>query len=261
MAACHTGDGRHVDVLLVLLANPSAVHPEDVYRAVAREDFFHLPVGVLLELLPPPGPLLRGIGGVAPAVGIDVPPVVLRVPVGFGEVGAYHEAFLAEGFKDVFQHVALRIVAEGMMGDGEVGLLGVEHAEAVVVLGGEDHVLHAGILHGVGPLLRVELRGVELVGQSPVPVFILIERARSVLRDPVFVADRPRLDDARHAVDAPVHEHSELLVLPLVEFLQHQLVGGPHVGLRPLVHISLCPSAGRQQQGRQRHHDLFLHIL
>ena len=186
MAARHLGDGRHVEVLLVLLANPSAVHPEDVYRAVAREDFFHLSVGVLLELLPPPGPLLRGIGGVAPAVGIDVPPVVLRVPVGFGEVGAYHEILLAEGFKDVFQHVALRIVAEGMMSDREV-----EHAEAVVVLGGEDHILHAGIFHGVGPLLRVELRGVELVGQSPVPVFILIERARSVLRDPVFVADRP----------------------------------------------------------------------
>ena len=261
MASGHFCDGGHVDVLLVLLANPSAVHPENVYRAIARQDFLHLSVGVFLELLPSPGPFLCGIGGVATAVGIDIPPVVLRVPVRLREVGAYHEVLLAEGFQHVFQHIALRIVAEGVLGNGEVGLLRVEHTETVVVFRGEDHVLHACIFHRIGPLLGVELRGIELVGQSPVPVFILVEGARGVLRNPVFVADGPRLHDARHAVDAPVHQHSELQVLPLVEFLQHQLIGWPHVSLRPLVHISLCPSASRQRQGCQHHHDLLLHIF
>jgi hypothetical protein len=41
----------------------------------------------------------------------------------------------------------------------------VEQAKAVVVLGGDDQVLHAGLVGEVGPLVGVELDGIEVVGE------------------------------------------------------------------------------------------------
>ena len=47
------------------------------------------------------------------------------------------------------------------MGRGVGSLLRGEHAEAVVVLGGEDHIFHARVGGGLGPFFGVETFWVE----------------------------------------------------------------------------------------------------
>ena len=54
----------------------------------------------------------------------------------------------------IFLH---QIPAEGGAGDLEVGVLGIKHAEAVVMLGGQNSILHAGGLGGAGPLTGGEV--------------------------------------------------------------------------------------------------------
>ena len=169
-------------------------------------------------------------------VGIPEP---LAVPVGLGEVAANHESLVAEGLEDVFGGVGLRIVGKGTVGDAEVGVLAVEEAEAVVVLRGENHVAHAGVFHGLCPLVGVELRGIEHVAESPVPLFVALIGELGGTRDPVLIADLPRLHDAWHGIESPVHQHAELLVLPLVEVLQYGFVGGPFISVRLFVNIAV----------------------
>ena len=78
MIARHSGNGRHIDVLSIATRpNPSSVEPKDIYTAIARKDFFHLPMCEALELLPSPGVLVDGVVHVAPLLCIDVPPIVL----------------------------------------------------------------------------------------------------------------------------------------------------------------------------------------
>ena len=42
------------------------------------------------------------------------------MPVGFGEIRADHELFVAECIQDILQHVTFRMVTESMPGDREV---------------------------------------------------------------------------------------------------------------------------------------------
>ena len=99
-----------------------------------------------------------------------------------------------------------------------VGLRRVEHAKAIMMLGGKNHVTHAGVLRRARPLLRVELLRVKSLAQ----VFIcrdirkIIARVVPLSLAPtlVFRTDRPRLDDPPLAVGPPVHHQPELEVLP-----------------------------------------------
>ena len=56
------------------------------------------------------------------------------------------------------------------------------------MLCGEDHVFHSCLLHDIGPLLRVEIRGIQLVCHTPVPVFILLIGHGRVTSYPAFIA-------------------------------------------------------------------------
>ena len=170
-------------------------------------------------------------------------PEPLAVPVGLGEVAAYHEALLAEDVEHVVGDILPGIVLERSVCDGEVRVFGVEGAEAVMVLGGENHVFDTSILHDLRPLFGIEADGVQFVFQPEVPLLVLIVGQSVLARNPVHVfrADGPRLHDSRYGVKPPVEEDAELLVLPFVQFVQHLPVFGPDVAalVRLLVYKAL----------------------
>ena len=139
--------------------------------------------------------------------------VVRVVPVQQGIVEADLQAFGAERVHEFPEQVA----PAGGVGALVVGELGVPHAEAFVVLGGEDDVFHAGLPGHPGPFLRVEEVGVEMV---EVLLVVLVGQAFLVL-DP-FVP-------GRHGIESPVDEHAEAGVRPplhALEFLLPGLGGG-----------------------------------
>ena len=83
VCACHGCYERHVDVLVLLRTYPSSVEPKNIDGTVSAEDFVNLVVGVLLEAFPSPRPALDVVVHLSSALdGIDIPPVVLTVPVG-----------------------------------------------------------------------------------------------------------------------------------------------------------------------------------
>ena len=76
--------------------------------------------------------------------------------LGLGVVEAELDALLAAFFGELAEGVAL----EGSGGDDVEGVdLGVEHGEAVVVLGGDDDVLHAGGFCEGDDVVRAEAVG------------------------------------------------------------------------------------------------------
>ena len=101
------------------------------------------------------------------------------------------------------------------LGDGVVGDLRVPQAEAVMVLGGDDDVLLAGLGGEAHPRFGVEVDGLELSGEG------------RVLGDGDALAVHNPLADAWHelavppaggdSVKAPVEEEAEPCVAPPVE--------------------------------------------
>ena len=208
--------GQHFIEVDFIARNPSAVQPQDVELAVVLHQFVQLVLREVLVLLPPVGMLVTLVVLHTVRSGVVVVPEPLAVPVGLREVAANHEVLLAESVEHVAGHVLAWILGKRAVGDGEVGVFRVEHAEAVVVLGGEDHVFHTGILHHVRPLFRIELRGVEGAGEAPVPVLVALVRKFVGTCDPVLRAEGPRFADAGYGVQSPVEQYAEFLVLPLV---------------------------------------------
>ena len=160
------GLGQDLVQAHLVAGDPAAVQPEDVQLPVAAAGEFRelvlreghvvlIPVGVLVHLVVD-----------APARGGVVRiPEPFAVPVGLGEVGADQEALRTEGVEDVLGDVLPGVRGEWSgLGDGKVRVFGIEHAESVVVLRREDHVLHAGVFEDIGPLLRVEVHRVEDLG-------------------------------------------------------------------------------------------------
>ena len=67
----------------------------------------------------------------------------------------------------LFGEFAHRVALKGRGGDDVEGVdFGVEHGEAVVMLGGDDDVLHAGGFGEGDDVMRVEAGGIELRGES-----------------------------------------------------------------------------------------------
>ncbi len=118
------------------------------------------------------------------------------MPVNEGVIEADVEALGAEGV----HHLAEGVFAVGGVGDLVVGVLGVPQAEALVVLGGEDHVAHAGLAGGLRPFAGLEEVGVEEV-EVDLVVFV---------GDLLIVADP--LVPRRHGVESPVDEHAKTVV-------------------------------------------------
>jgi hypothetical protein len=231
------GHGRQPIHVQVLLRRPDlpGVEEQQRDRAVMAHQLLDLPVGEIRE----PLPFLRFRGrvvvGVAGVRGPGRVPVVGVVPIGLGKIDADAEAFLAEGVEDRADRVGLGVGMERAIGRRNLVIreLRVEHAEAVVVLRRIDDVLHAGILGGLRPGARVELGGIEGLGQQPVIVLEPLEFLVSpgpglqvVGPGPlVLFHQRPRLDAAPLAVSAEVHHESELQILELLEFLRQPGLG------------------------------------
>ena len=172
------------------------------------------------------GPFLGMLGGlvVGPyAFGREtLPPVIVVVPVGNGEIGPRPDVTLAEGLEDFLCDVGPGVGVEStaLVGHFIIGLTGVEHTESVVVLSGEHDVLHSGIAGGIGPFSGIEGDRIErifqfLIGTDIVEVIHLPFHPGLVLPGNVIGSQRPRLDHTPLAVCAPVDKHPELQVLPL----------------------------------------------
>ncbi len=164
-----------------------------VDRAVAREQLAHLRPHVfevprLVGLVARPGAEHLVVAAQVRVVGVM--PVRQRV------VEPEENAAPAAGLGQHGEHVPpVRRVRHLV-----VGLRGVPHAEAVVVLGGEAEVLHAGRLQRVEPALGVVAARVELGDEllvvaplhAPAPQDLLVPR--------------------RDRVQPPVHEQAEALL-------------------------------------------------
>ena len=119
---------------------------------------------------------------------------------------------LRAGVGQLLQHVALerRRVDDVVRAD-----LRLEHREPVVVLGGDDDVLHARVLRELDPRVGVELDRVELRGE----LLVLLHRDLRAVHDPLAEAERalPLPLAGGNRVEAPVDEEA---VLGLAEPVQ-----------------------------------------
>ena len=127
--------------------------------------------------------------------------VIVVVPVRVGVVDPELDALRSTGISKHLDDVLF--VGRGVH-NVEVGVLRVPHGEAVVVLRGDDDVVHAGSLREAGVGARVELHGVE----SFRDLHVLTAGDLRVTLD-LFpeVGDLLALPHAlEHRVDAPVNE-------------------------------------------------------
>ena len=90
-----------------------------------------------------------------------------------------------------------------------------------MVLGGEDHILHAGSLGGFRPAFGIKMLGVERLVECPVFAFVVLV-VGTVAVDPWFITDIPTLHDAPLRINAPVHHEPKLEVLPLADALHNR---------------------------------------
>jgi len=248
-------DAVHPDVLVpVPGVDPGPVEPQDVDRAVPGAELLDLRVREVAELLPDLGMRLRPVVDVARGVLPMRRPVPRHVPVGLGEVRADHEVPAPEGVEEVARDIGLRMIVKGAarVGDLVVGLPRVEHAEAVVVFGGEDEIAHPRFGGETGPGVGIELPRVEGAFQADVGV---VERLVGGLRrrQPVDIlgAEPPGFAPPLLAVRAPVDHEAELPVLPGRESGLHRGVPFPDI-LHPLV--LRAGGGGAEQSEEDREH-------
>ena len=189
-------------------------------------EFVYLSVGELFVFFEALGHGRRVVADITIGGGPLVRPIVIAVPVGLGEVEARPEAFFTEGFHHLASDVGFGIFREraAWVDGGVGGLLSVEQAETVVVLCGEDDVLHACVFGGLGPFRWVEVLWIKGFVKIMVIslVFIIVG---TITVDPRLVADGPRLHHFPLGVDAPVHHEAEFQILPLADAVGDDGVG------------------------------------
>lgn len=229
------GDLRRPD-RLVGLAHPPRVEPDHVERAVALDDLLDL---VAREVLVPlPGTRTGRYIVVVQTVAnrSSTVPVLGTGPVRQREVGAHGEALLAEGVAAPVKDVTPQ--PRGLRGRREVRVVGVVHAEAVVVRRREDAVALSPVGAASGPLRGVELLTDEAPSLAVVPVLVLGVGALPVLgrvREPaeVVTVEGPGSSLSDGGVDAPVDDDAELHVAPRVRSRADlRLAGSDLVGVR-----------------------------
>ena len=115
-----------------------------------------------------------------------------------------------------------------------IRFLGIEHREAIMVTAGDGDVLGTRSLDLRHPFCRIELRRIETRSQ----LGILIPMDVTVVHVP--------LAPGGHAIDAPMQEDAELVVLKLLTSLQ--VLGSRYIRLR---HRS-C--SGTQTKGCAQYH-------
>ena len=166
-------DGALEEVPVVLLALPvralatRAVEPDLEDGPVAREDLGELRGEVLV-------------------VGLAV--AVARLgPIPRRQVQPELEPLGPARLRELGQHVPLA-VPPGAAGHVVLGDVARPQAEPVVVLGGQDHGLHAGLLGHAHPLVTVELRGREGVRRlGAVPPLLVGERVHVEVHERVVL--------------------------------------------------------------------------
>ena len=124
---------------------------------------------------------------------------------------------------------------KGAIGRGHliIRLLGIEHAEAIVMLGGENQVAKARVLREARPCLRLKAHGMEGAVQREIllpeargiafPVHIPARPAR------VRIRKRPGFANAPLRIAAPVHHEGQLLILEPFQAGKQQRIGWRHV--------------------------------
>ena len=215
-AAKFVYDFSETDILsLIVRIHPAAVQPEAVYFAVAGSQLFDLPVGIGYEAFPHFRVLLNGIVHVAGGRRSECSvPVVVAVPVGLGEINGNRHApfaeFVVQAAGDV--RIGAGVERTGWIGDLIIGGLRVEHAETVMMLGGEQQIFESAFLRKFGPSVRAEADGIEgLVGVD----ILLLEgfdiRPVHIRLGPgaVPVGQRPGFQRAELAAGSPVHHEAE----------------------------------------------------
>ena len=110
-----------------------------------------------------------------------------------------HAQTLGAGGVYVFGH---QIATARLLGHAVVGVLGIKEAKALVVFGGHDHVLHAGLFGEFGPGAGGADFGLEAAGES----FVLGDGNALQFHHPLVPAD--------NAVEAPVHKEAEFGLVP-----------------------------------------------
>ena len=222
----------------IVWPNPAAIQPEHVDLAVVGAKLPDLLMGELHILFPQLGVFVHIVVHVAGGGGAELGrPVVRAVPVGLGEVGGDGKPLAAEFPVKRAHHVRVRMGVEGAVrpGDLVVGGLGVVHAEAVVVFGGEQQIFETAFTGQLRPGGGIEFHRVE--GFVGVPVLLLAHLGGcpgEVLLTPggIAVAQRPALVGAQLAAGGPVHHEAQLQAHEPFQMLLHLGRFGRNIFLR-----------------------------
>ena len=227
--------GQELVQMYIFTSYPTTVEPKDIEATVFSHQLLQLVVSEVLIVLPPIRvTFLLVVDMTVWSIKFRIPEP-FAMPVGLREVTTHHEVLLAECIPYVTGHILTRVVLEWTVGNGVIGVLRIEHTETIVMLGGENHVLHTGFIHDARPLVRVKVGRIEFINQSPIPLLEIII-VRNPAYQPVFRAKFPRLYDTSLRIKSPMEQYPKLLVLPLVEFFQHGLISRPFIGIRTSVY-------------------------
>lgn len=184
---------------------------DDGVVLVVGQELFDLGDGLLVEVV-----VKGAILGFIPVAGLLI--VIAADGCGssgggpvlrLGVVEAELDSLLAALLGELLEGIAM----EGSGGDDVEGIdLGVEHGEAVVMLGGNDDVLHAGSLGEGNDVMRGEAGGVELLCEA----FVVGDGDGEIVHDPLTdVGGALTVPLAcGDGVEAPVDEHAEAGLAP-----------------------------------------------
>ena len=174
-------------------------------------------------------------------------PVPRAVPIRLRKIRGDPQSLRAECVEQVAGNVGVLMGMKGAIGRGHliIRLLGIEHAEAIVMLGGENQVAKARVLRKARPCLRLKAHGMEGAVQREIlppeargiafPVHIPARPAR------VRIRKRPGFANAPLRIAAPVHHEGQLLILEPFQAGKQQRIGWRHVVRRFAVVDDVSP--------------------
>jgi len=195
---------NQVGELLALLGGDVArsIKPDEAHRPVVREQLAdlrnHFLVVVALKIL-------LGIVGEIPVVANSIGFVpVLRLRV----IEAHFQTGALAGRGQIFDHI---MMVRRRVDDIVFTRFGAVHGEAVMMLGSDGDVLHAGVLGDGHPLVGVEFYRVELRGE----LLVVTHRNGGAKHDPFTKPFNGRAVPLTggHGVNAPVNKHSEARIV------------------------------------------------
>ena len=229
---------HQMDILMILGLHLTAVQPENINGSEIFCDFGHLFPGKVNELVPqfrPEPGIVRGIAPVRNGQVTVRSPVVRAVPVRLGKIRCNGNAVTAEGIEEVLGNIGILVGVEGAGGIRDLvgGHFGIPHAEAVMMLGGEDEIPESHIIGKLRPLFRLKAQRIE----GAVQVCILLAEEFIVLfpvislpgPGRVLSGERPGFGNAELGIDSPVYHEAKLLILEPFQALPHCGLFGPYI--------------------------------